>query len=295
MKVAFYPGCSYESSAGYPESVRAVAGRIGLELDEIPDWNCCGATALGSLDRLAALAAPARVFALAHRAGYNRVMTVCNACYTTMRKAAGHLAEHPEDLERINQALAAEDLVLERPLEMVHLLDLLAEEPLRSRLVDEAARSEPGPVRGWRPGVYYGCQYSRPWLSGRDARFPDVAEGLLTDLGLDPVDHSAKTICCGSSHQAIHQAAVAPLIDRIVRGMRQAGADYGLTICPLCQFNMDSGQKEQNAMPMLYLTQALALALGASPDQVGLNKLLVPWPPRSIHQPPAAADRPRAE
>jgi heterodisulfide reductase subunit B len=127
-------------------------------------------------------------------------------------------------------------------------------------------------------GVYYGCQYSRPWLSGPAAQRPRVLEDVLERMGISTVDHSAGTLCCGASHAVPYADACGTMIRRIVQEIRAKGGQLITTICPMCQFNLDAGQTHQGqaALPVTYFTQLIGLALDIAPGALGLNKLLIP-------------------
>ncbi|MBU2551345.1 MAG: CoB--CoM heterodisulfide reductase iron-sulfur subunit B family protein [Proteobacteria bacterium] len=277
MKFAFYPGCSYEGTAGYPESVSAVSRALGLELEEVPDWNCCGATAYFSLDKYQALALTARVFALARARGHETVLTVCNACYTTLRKGYETLTSDPGLLARINEALKSEGLAMDDTVQVRHMLEVLTEVLPPSIWSEKAVRPMPAWLGSSKVAGYYGCQLTRPWGDLDRPERPDMLERFITALGLIPARHSAGTMCCGASHSAVYSRACRPLVERIVRGVRRAEAGLIATICPLCQFNLDAGQIDLPAphLPVLFFTQLAGLALGLAPEELGLNKLMI--------------------
>ncbi|MFH1135322.1 MAG: CoB--CoM heterodisulfide reductase iron-sulfur subunit B family protein [Pseudomonadota bacterium] len=274
MKYAFYPGCSYKAAAGYKESVDAVTAELGLELTELTDWNCCGATVYLSLDKVQALALTARVFALARQAGFDQVVTICNACYTTLRKGLNQLERDGELLAEINRRLAPEGLEFSPRTRIRHLLDVMVND-LGLDLFREKKRPS---FQGGPAAAYYGCQLTRPWGDLDHPDRPRILEDFLEACGFTAVDSSAKTLCCGASHRTIFSDACRPLIARIVRGFQARGADLAVTVCPLCQFNLDAGQAGLGLppLPVIYFTQAAGLALGISPTKLGLNKLLIP-------------------
>ncbi|MFO7460978.1 MAG: heterodisulfide reductase-related iron-sulfur binding cluster, partial [Desulfatiglandales bacterium] len=132
---AFFPGCAYQSAAGYAESVAALNTRLGIRLKELDDWNCCGATAAFSLNEGDGLSLCGRLFALAQKEGHSDIVTVCNACYTTLRKAGKRMATDPPALAEVSRRLADQGLGLSLPLpKVLHYLDLLAAEPFDLRL-----------------------------------------------------------------------------------------------------------------------------------------------------------------
>ena len=273
MNYAFYPGCTYESAAGYKESMNAVNQALGIRLDEIPDWNCCGATAQFGVDELEALILGARVMALSLRRGYDHVVTGCNACYTTLRKVHKKLKENPAALAAVNRRLKTAGLSFDPAVTVRHHLEILvnAVDPSvwESRVTENRT--------GIRVAAYYGCQLTRPW---NDIEPKDILERLIALAGFTPVDHSARTLCCGAALAVPYEADTRPLIKRIVTGMSMAGADLMTTVCPLCQLNMDQGQTGLNPpgrrLAVTYYTQLAGLGLGIAPEKLGLRKLLIP-------------------
>lgn len=275
MKYCFFPGCSYQSSAGYKESTLAVTRKLGMELKEIPDWNCCGATVYMGVDILKAAVLTGRLIALAQKEGFDEIVTGCNACYTTVAKMAGVLLDDESLLEQVNHKLSAEGLVAEGPFKIRHLLDVFVND-----IPAEAWFS--GAREKWQEvsvAAYYGCQLTRPKSDFDHPERPTSLDSLIENLGFHAVDHSAKTICCGASLAVPYEKECSPLISRILKGSQMKGADLITTVCPLCQFNLDGGQnhiKDVPRMPVLFFTQLAGLSLGLSPEDLGLQKLIVP-------------------
>lgn len=274
MKYGFYPGCSYHSAAGYTESVDSVCRVLGIELEEIDDWNCCGATAFFSSDELNGLALAGRVFALAQACGIREIVTVCNACYTTLRKAGRMLAHYPDRLAEVNGRLAHEGLKLDRDIPVRHLLDVFVNDVVEEVWSKERVKG----TLSLSVAGYYGCQLTRPWGDLDDPGHPSIMEDFIERLGFQSVSHSARTLCCGASLAVPYEDECSPLISRIIGEARAKGADIITTLCPLCQFNLDVGQKDslRRPVPVPYFTQLAGLALGLEPRELGLDKLLVP-------------------
>jgi heterodisulfide reductase subunit B2 len=274
LKLGFYPGCAYGSAAGYRESVEAVCRNIGIELVEIPDWNCCGATTAFSLNEPDALLSAGRVMALAFVHGHDEIITVCNACYTTLRKAEKIFHQRPDTLDIVDQKLRPQGLRLTNPLPIRHFLEIL-----QRRLPQGAwTKAISEPLRNLKVAAYYGCQLTRPWADIDHPERPTILEEFIERIGFRVVSHSAGTLCCGSSHAVAYGKECAPLISRITGEIRAKGADVITTICPLCQFNLDAGQlKQKGSLPVLYFTQLAGLSLGLSPKVLGMEKLLIPF------------------
>ena len=274
MKYGFYPGCSYKSEAGYKESVEAVCRLIGIELRELPDWNCCGATSMISMDADDAHLLTARIFALACKEGFDAVVTTCNACYTALRKTRKILEADSGLLADINKQLSSEGLNISSLPSVRHLLEVFYQD------VDAASwtgKASPG-IADIAVAAYYGCQLTRPWGDVDHPERPQMLDEFIKRLGYKVVDHSARTLCCGASHFFPYQEQCRSLVDKIIAEARRKGAQVITTLCPLCQLNLDAGQETRKGppMPVPYFTQLAGLALGLSPVALGLNKLLNP-------------------
>lgn len=273
MIYCFYPGCSYHSSAGYKESTEAVTKKLGIELMELPDWNCCGATVMHGESRFKATALVARNFALAAKYGFSEIVTGCNACYTTLRKAADTLNRETDYRDRINEFLHAEGLVVTDDIKVRHLADVFVND-----VSDELWRkNRRAGYDALNIAVYYGCQLTRPWNDLDSAETPEMLDKFFTLLGCNVVDHSAKTLCCGASLAVPYADECKGLTTRLIREITKKGGNIVTTICPLCQFNLDNGQKAIDApdIPVTFFTQIVGLVMGISPSALGLNKLLI--------------------
>lgn len=266
MRYAFYPGCTFSSAAGYKESFAAVNERFGLVMEEIQDWGCCGATVSFSVSQEDGIFLGARTLAQAKQMGDGQVVTGCNACYTTLRKAQKLLKNDGASLERVNRRLAAEGLEADPEIAVRHHIEVLVNdvpaETWEEMVVTDHSRFNIAP--------YYGCQLTRPW---KDMEPADILERLIRLSGFTCTDHSAKTLCCGAALGVPYAEDTKPLIQRISRAMTLGSAMAMTTVCPLCQLNMDQGQ---TALPVTYYTQIAGLGLGIDPDRLGLDKLLNP-------------------
>ncbi len=277
MRYGFYPGCSYKSSAGYKESVEAVNRELGIDFDEIQDWNCCGATTIFSLNNEDALLMVGRIVAIANSLKLKEIVTVCNACYTTIRKAKNIFESLPETIEPVNKRLASEGLKLEQTIPVRHYLEILANDIAEDVWRVKRKRN----LSSLRVAAYYGCQLTRPWADLDHPERPQILDRFFKQLGFSVVNHAAKTLCCGAAHSLHYSADCNTLISRIIRETSNQGADVIRTLCPMCQFNLDSSQAgiDVPSVPIPYFTQLAGLALGIEPDRLGIRKLLVPLKP----------------
>jgi heterodisulfide reductase subunit B len=281
----YYPGCSMDSTArAYHESLAAICAPLGIELEEINDWNCCGATEYVSLSLIPAYSLISRNLALAARQKNGDVRTVvapCSACYLNLAKADHYLRQSPGLKEKVNQALAAGGLeYTPGSLKIRHLLEVLINdvglEAIRRRVVR--------PLAGLRIAPYVGCMVPRPDYEHRwsNPEYPNELDRLMKTLGAEVIDFPLKTHCCGGHMTQISPPMAYELIRRLLHGAAEYRADLMATICPMCQLNLDVYQSETNQyfhthyhMPILFFTQLMGLAFGLDPKTLGLGRELV--------------------
>jgi heterodisulfide reductase subunit B len=298
----FYPGCSMQRNARpYLDSLMAIREALGLELEEVADWNCCGATEYMSVHRVAAHALVGRNLALARaQAGATETLTAgCSACYLNLAKTDQQMRADPRLRSTVNEALAAGGLAYEPgSLKVRHLLDVVCNdvgyEAVQAKVVK--------PLYGLKLAPYYGCQVVRPDPDSRwdDHEHPVAMDQLLRALGAEVVDYPLKTHCCGGHMTVIGPEVAYGLIRRLVHGAASAGADAIVTLCPMFQLNLDAYQIEMNkffktdyAIPVLYFTQLMGLAFGRTPAELGIGKECVAAAPalgRIQDQPPPAVE-----
>ena len=258
-RYAFYPGCTLHSTGlEYGRSTAAVCRALNLELVEIDDWNCCGASSAHSLDRELADALPARDILQAQTIGCD-VAVPCAACYGRLSSSYRRLEQNAAFRERM-EALAGrrfEGHARPRSLLEIVLSDIPEEEikaSVRRRLT------------GLRPVAYYGCLLLRPpEIAGGwdDTEHPVRLNGLMDALGAAAQPWTYATDCCGASMTLNRSDLVIELVGRLVEGAEEAGANCIVTACPLCQANLDGRQGgRRERMPVFYFTELLGLALG---------------------------------
>ncbi|MEW6720111.1 MAG: CoB--CoM heterodisulfide reductase iron-sulfur subunit B family protein [Thermodesulfobacteriota bacterium] len=278
MRYAFFPGCSLESTArSYDASARSVCGALGIGLEEIPDWVCCGSTPAHASNDLLSVALPALNLQKAKMLGLP-VMVACASCYARLRTANHRALQGPEErrnIERVTGSPYGGDVPVR------HVLDVLAND-----LGPDAIRAGAGrPLSGLRVACYYGCLLTRPpeIVAFDDAEHPSCMERVLSAAGAECVEWPYRTECCGAGLSMTHPAVVHRLSHRLLGMAQEAGADCLAVACPLCQVNLDLRQadavKAHGALrptPVLYVTQLLGLALGIPPEKLGLDALTVP-------------------
>jgi len=283
-KYLFYPGCAMESSAvAYHDSLLSILDPLGLDLEEIKDWNCCGATEYLGINLIPAYSLISRNLALASSQanGADTVVAPCSACYLNLAKADHYMLERPVLGEKVNEALQAGDLTYAPgSLEIRHLLDIIIND-IGLDVVEEKVSK---PLKGLRVAPYLGCMVPRPDYNKRwsDYEYPDELDRLLAALGAEVIDFPLKTHCCGGHMPHISPPTAFELIRRLLHAADQYKADVMVTVCPMCQMNLDAYQQETNRhfnthyhMPILFFTQLMGVAFGLDPKDIGFGKELV--------------------
>lgn len=307
-KYLFYPGCSMQRSARpYLDSLMAIQQDIGWELEEIEDWNCCGATEYISVSRLPAYALNGRNLALAAQQanGVNTVLAGCSACYLNLAKTDRYMQKDGRLNAQVNEALAAGGLHYDPgTVKIRHLLDVIVHKVGLEAVKRKVVR----PLTGLRVAPYYGCMVVRPDPENRfgSPEYPTILDELMKALGAEVVDFPVKTHCCGGHMTQISAPVAYELIRRLLYAADQYQADIMVTLCPMCQLNLDAYQDDANKhfhtnyhMPIVYFTQLMGLAFGRDPLELGLGKEFVNTAPAlakigvEVPEEPATA-RPRA-
>ena len=305
-----YPGCSMEASArAYYDSLKAISKPLGMNLEEIEDWNCCGATEYLGISRTPAYSLIARNLAIAANTskGERELVAPCSACYLNLAKADHFMGEEPRLGKMVNEALSAGGLsYLPGSLQIRHLLDVIVNEIG----LETVEKNVVQPLAGLRLAPYLGCMVPRPDYNNRwsDHDLPNELDLLLKALGAEVIDFPLKTECCGGHMPQIGPETAFELIRRLIGSADSFQADAMVTICPMCQLNIDGYQHETNEffgthyhMPILFFTQLMGLAFGIEPKELGfgvelvsarniLDTLGVKAPPET---PPAPPKRPR--
>ncbi|MCP4449816.1 MAG: heterodisulfide reductase subunit B [Planctomycetes bacterium] len=276
MKLAYFPGCSAESTArDMHMSSLAVAKALGIELVEPKGWSCCGATAGHQTDRVLATSLSATNLSKVQDMGLDMVLN-CAACFGRM-KTANHELQDPAMRQKVAEATGQD---YDGSVTVRHLLDVL----LKDVGLDTIKAAVTKPLNGLKVASYYGCLLVRPAdvMQFDDPENPTCMDDLIEAMGGEALDWPHKVECCGGGLSLTRTDLVVSLSDKIVGMAKAEGADCMVVACPMCQVNLDMRQidiKKQegrdHAMPILYITQLLGLALGLSPDQLGLNKLMI--------------------
>ncbi len=281
MKYAFYPGCV--SRGGCPElypAAKLICQRLGIELQEMPGASCTGAGVLQEKNRLLGDVLNARTFAMSEALGLP-IMTICSTCQGVMSQANFRMVKDPEYLAQINEQLAEEGLEYKGTATPKHLLWILLEDFGLDNLTPLITR----PLAGIRLAPFYGCYIVRPTdaldFENNPERMSSL-ERLIEILGATVVDFSGKTRCCGFPILTINEKNSVAMVAKHTSEVKDLGADAMVTPCPLCHLNLDAYQPKASAqvqrpidMPILHMPQAIGLAMGVRPEDLGLQRHIV--------------------
>ncbi|MBM3309894.1 MAG: disulfide reductase [Candidatus Aminicenantes bacterium] len=278
-RYAYFPGCSLKgNSRSYEESILPVFRDVGLPLEELEDWNCCGATAYFSVDDNLAVAISGRNLSLAERANKD-IIAPCAGCYLTLRKSNEFLAGKTTSAAKIRSDLKNSGCEYHGTVKVKHPLDVLKNDVGLETLKARVRR----PLAGLKVASYYGCQLVRPFTDFDDPDHPTALDDLLAAVGAAPVEYGAKTRCCGGSLTGTIEEVGLRLNYILLKEAKRQGADCLATICPLCQFNLEFAQDkivkafgEDVRLPVLYFSQLLGLAMGLGRKELGLTRSIVP-------------------
>ena len=286
-KVAYYPGCALEGSGGpYDKSTRVLVDKLGLKMENLEDYSCCGAMEVKNIHPMLQTYMSARNLAIAgEKMGFDTVMAPCNGCYHNLKKTEYELATSEEHLKTVQDlARKADDPVYKGDVRSVHLLEWLMEELGPEGIKDKMSKS----LNGVKIANYYGCMYTRPRQifpekdqgPGSESSYkPHFMDDLLAAAGAKNVDFPLKTACCGGAHTLSDSDTSTQLVLNILQAAEEAGAEVIATECPTCHSGLEMHQiraeKEfgiKTNVKIVYFTQMLGLAMGLSPRKVGIHE-----------------------
>ncbi len=267
MKISYYPGCTLKNHAkNFEDSTICALNSIGVEVQELDRWNCCGTVFSLTTDDLIHHVAPIRNLIRVKEANFDKVMTVCAMCYNTLKRANERVKADPDSLDILNNFMDREEVSYEGDVQVFHLLEFLKEEIGFESLAKKVVK----PLKKLKVASYYGCLLVRPKGIGfDDMENPTILDDLMSKLGAESVDFPYKTECCGAYQTVDKPGIIADRTNQILTSARNRGAEIVVVSCPLCAFNLDQRQKqtvekypEFKHIPVLYFTQPLAIALG---------------------------------
>ena len=277
LEIGYYPGCAlHGSSNDYEASVRACMKKLQVELKELDDWICCGATAAHNINKKLAVALPARNLAIAERDGIGEVLAPCPMCSMELILVRNQLRES----KLLRQEMSD---IVESPIsgktEVVNLIQIF-QKIGQERIVSAMTKK----LEGYKPACYYGCLLTRPPkdLQFDDCEQPSSMETLLQSLGAEPVEWNYKTECCGAGLTLADDSVIIDLTGKILRNAKKHGANCMVVACPMCHVNLDMKQSavekklgEVLRLPVYYLSDLVGLALGLSEQELRIDKHFV--------------------
>jgi len=277
---AYYPGCSLESlSKSYHLSTMEVASRVGIELKELEDWNCCGATTYFPVDELLAYTLSARNLAIAEKTGLEDFVAPCSACYKNSYTTNKYLKSDPDLAEHINFALEEDNLHVTGRMNVRHLIEVFIEDIG----LETIQKNVTNPLTNLKVAPYYGCQLVRPRKQNEDVENPRYFENLISTLGAEPVEFESKSRCCGGSLIITNRPAALDLVEKLLQDAVDSQAEIIATTCPMCNVNLEVYQRQVNrefgtnySIPVVYFTQLIGTAFGCEPKSLGINKDVIP-------------------
>jgi len=277
---SYFPGCSASEGGAkaYNWSARAVSKVLDIDLVEMEDWNCCGSTPSISVDELGAHCMAARDLAIAEKTGLDMV-TPCSACYVVLNHTNAYLKEYPRFRAKVDEALAAGGLEYHGTVKVRHLLDVITSDIDADVIASKVKR----PLSGLKVAPYYGCQVVRPVFGFDHPESPQSLDKLIATLGAEPTPFPLKARCCGGSLIISEEDLALGLIRKLLDSARSNGAECLVTVCPLCQTNLDAYQSRVNRkfktdfkLPVLFFTQLMGIAFGLEERDLGLKTSIVP-------------------
>lgn len=280
----YYPGCSMSGTAkGYADSLAAVSGPLGIDLREVDDWSCCGASEYFSIGPLRGYALVARNLAIAQREanGSNTLVAPCSLCYVNLAKTNKYVRTDTALAGKVNEALGVAGLsYTPGSVEVRHLFEIVIHDVGADAVREKVVR----PLQGLTVAPYLGCLVTRPDPEKRwkEKEHPREFDRLLEALGADVVDYPLRTDCCGGHLSQISPGMGLEMIRRLLDSAERRGADVLATICPMCQMNIDLYQGEVNRrfktdfhIPILFFTQLVGLAFGMEAKELGIGSEVI--------------------
>ncbi|MFC2163502.1 CoB--CoM heterodisulfide reductase iron-sulfur subunit B family protein [Acidobacteriota bacterium] len=276
MKISYFPGCTLKNHAkNFEDSAICALDKLGIEVQELDRWNCCGTVFSFATDDLIHHVAPIRNLIRVKEQDSDKVMTLCAMCFNTLKRSNLRMQNDKESLDIINDLMYREEVKYEGDVTVYHLLELLKEGIKFENLATKVVK----PIKKLKVASYYGCLLVRPKEIGfDDQENPTILDNLMEALGASPIDFPYKTECCAAYQTVDKPEVVADRTYQILTSAQEQGAEVVVVSCPLCAFNLDHRQKqtlkkypEFKNIPILYFTQLLAIALGCPEETLRLD------------------------
>jgi len=278
MKLAYYPGCSLKgTSFEYEVSLLKILEALNIEIKEIPDWNCCGASAAHSINHNLSIALPARNLAIAEGEGYESVLAPCAACSNRLKTAHHELKSDDILKKKITDSM---EMPYKGDMEINNMLEFLIKIVGKDKIKSMVKK----PLSGLKVASYYGCLLVRPpkIMQFDDPENPVSMDELVGLTGAETVDYSYKTECCGAINSLSKPDVVMALTGNVLYDIKKHGADLVVVACPLCHSNLDVRQREierkyseKIGLPVLFITELLGLSFGIAPKDLAIEGHMV--------------------
>jgi heterodisulfide reductase subunit B len=269
LKIGYYPGCSLSGTGReYDLSLKKVLSFLDVELEEINDWSCCGATSAHATNHLLSTALPARNLFLAKKQNLSELLAPCAACYNRLIVSQHEIEKNPQLKKQTFELFGEND---SKGISIINIIELF--QKIGKDKIIEKKQSD---LKGIKAACYYGCLLVRPFeITGfDDSEQPHSMEEIISAAGAVHIDWNFRMECCGASHSIAHKEIVVDLSEKIINDAALHGADVIVVACPMCHSNLDMRQramKNNKKMPILYLSEFIGLALGIKAEELGLN------------------------
>jgi len=277
VEIGYYPGCAlHGSSNDYEASVRACMKKLHVELKELDDWICCGATAAHNVNKKLAVALPARNLAIAERDGIGEVLAPCPMCSMELIQVRNKLRESEPLRQEMSDIVESPVSGITEVINLIQIFQQIGQDKIAAAVTKK--------LEEYKPACYYGCLLTRPPkdLQFDDCEQPSSMETLLQSLGAEPVDWNYKTECCGAGLTLADDSVVIDLTGKILRNAKKHGANCMVVACPMCHVNLDMKQSaiekklgEKLQLPVYYLSDLVGVALGISAQELRIDKHFV--------------------
>ncbi len=262
MKLSYYPGCTLKTKAKELDKYgRKAAEALGITLEEIENWQCCGGTFTSATDEIATKLSSVRALASARDAGQDLV-TLCSACHNVIKRTNDAMANNADFAMKANNYMKL-DTPYNGETKVLHYLEMLRD----TVGFDELAKKVVNPLKGKKIAAYYGCLLLRPGkvMAMDNPENPRIMEDFIRAIGAEPVIYAYRNECCGGYITMEDKASATKKSNIVLNSAEKAGAEMVITACPLCLYNLSRNATERD-LPVVYFTELLAEALGVKED-----------------------------
>ena len=261
MIYSYYPGCTLKTKAKELDRyARLSAEALGISVEEIPEWQCCGGVYPLAKDEIATKLSSVRAL-MAAREKDGVLLTLCSACHNVIKQVNRDMQEDEYISSRVNNYIASET-PYNGETKVIHYLEMLRDVVGFDKLREKVTN----PLTGRKIGAYYGCLLLRPGnvMQMDDAENPKIIEDFIRAIGAEPVVYAKRNECCGGYMTMDDKAIAQKNALGVLNNADASGAEMLVTACPLCQYNLAHCGKD---IPVVYFTELLAEALGLKENE----------------------------